>query len=165
MRESSLYSPLRDVHEDVLEVGLHLAEFEDLESKADQVSQHGTGGLLITRHFELHLRTGFVDVLNMGRLQKLFEQQRVLERIESERRPSFWDAFLEPSFGRRLLATSLMLVCLLGGYVVFTEAASEGPATTPEAVMVAEHPPGLGSNVDRDRETVLVSLATYRDYR
>jgi len=31
--------------------------------------------------------------------------------------------------------------------------------------MAAEHPPGLGSNVDRDRETVLVSLATYRDYR
>ncbi len=90
---------------------------------------------------------------------------RVLDRIESERRPSFWDAFLEPSFGRRLLATSVMLVCLLGGYVAFTEVANEGSATTPEAVMVAEHPPGLGSNVDRDRETVLVSLATYRDYR
>jgi len=90
---------------------------------------------------------------------------RVLDRIESERRPSFWDAFLEPAFGRRLLATSVMLVCLLGGYVVFNEVANEGSATKPEAVMVAEHPPGLGSNVDRDRETVLVSLATYRDYR
>jgi hypothetical protein len=90
---------------------------------------------------------------------------RVLERIDSERRPSFWDAFLEPAFGRRLLAASLMLFCLLGGYLAFTEATHESPATTPEAVMVAEHPPGLGSNVDRDRETVLVSLATYRDYR
>lgn len=91
---------------------------------------------------------------------------RVLERIDSERKPSFWDAFLEPSFGRRLLATSVMLVCLLGGYVAFTEAAAETPAsTTPEAVMAAEHPPGLGANVDRDRETVLVSLVTYRDYR
>jgi len=90
---------------------------------------------------------------------------RVLGRIDSERRPSFWDAFLEPAFGRRLLATSLMLVCLLGGYLAFTEAANEAPATTPEAVMAAEHPPGLGSNVDRDRETVLVSLATYREYR
>ena len=90
---------------------------------------------------------------------------RVLDRIDSERRPSFWDAFLEPSFGRRLLATSVMVICLLGGYVALTEAANEGPATTPEAVMVAEHPAGLGSNPDRDRETVLVSLATYRDYR
>ena len=90
---------------------------------------------------------------------------RVLDRIETERRPSFWDAFLEPSFGRRLLATSVMVICLLGGYVALTEAANEGPATTPEAVMVAEHPAGLGSNPDRDRETVLVSLATYRDYR
>ncbi len=92
---------------------------------------------------------------------------RVLERVESERRPSFWDAFLEPAFGRRLLATSLMMVCLLGGLLALTEAATEGPTamTTPEAVMAAEHPPGLGSNVDRDRETVLVSLATYREYR
>jgi len=90
---------------------------------------------------------------------------RVLERIESERRPSFWDAFLEPAFGKRLLATSLMLVGLLGGVLAFTEATTEVATATPEAVMAAEHPPGLGSNVDRDRETVLVSLATYRDYR
>jgi hypothetical protein len=91
---------------------------------------------------------------------------RVLERIDSQRRPSFWDAFLEPAFGRRLLATSLTLICLLGGYLAFTEAATEASRGTPEAaVMAVEHPAGMGSNVDQDRETVLVSLATYRDYR
>lgn len=90
---------------------------------------------------------------------------RVLERIESQRRPSFWDAFLEPAFGRPLLATSLALVCVLGGYLAFTETASEASATGPEAVMATEHPAGLGLNADQDRETVLVSLATYREYR
>lgn len=90
---------------------------------------------------------------------------RVLERIESQRRPSFWDAFLEPAFGRRLLVTSLALVCVLGGFLAFTEAASEASVSRPEAVMTAEHPAGMGVNADQDRETVLVSLATYREYR
>jgi hypothetical protein len=31
--------------------------------------------------------------------------------------------------------------------------------------MAVEHPQGLGANVEQDRETVLVSLATYREYR
>jgi anti-sigma factor RsiW len=88
---------------------------------------------------------------------------RVLERIEAERPQSFWDAFLEPAFGRRLLATSLALVCLLGGYLAFTESANEGTAARPkpEAVMAVEHPAGMGQNADQDRETVLVSLASY----
>jgi hypothetical protein len=92
---------------------------------------------------------------------------RVLDRIDSERRPSFWDAFLEPAFSRRLLATSLTLVCLLGGYLAFTEAssASKVPGPRPEAVMAVQQSAGLGSNVERDRATVLVSLATYREYR
>jgi anti-sigma factor RsiW len=90
---------------------------------------------------------------------------RVLERIEAARTPSFWDLFLEPAFAKRLLAASLMLVGLFGGYLAFAEASHVRPAAMPEAVMTAEHPPGLGSNADRDRETMLVSLATYREDR
>ncbi len=90
---------------------------------------------------------------------------RVLERIESQRRPSFWDAFQEPAFGRPLLATSLALVCVLAGCLAFAETAGEASVTGPEAVMATEHPAGLGLNADQDRETVLVSLATYREYR
>ena len=92
---------------------------------------------------------------------------RVMDRIESERKPSFWDDFLEPAFSRRLLATSLALVCILGGYLAFTEARrSEAPAPRPEAIMAVQQSAGLGSNVERDRATVLVSLASYnREYR
>jgi Putative zinc-finger len=90
---------------------------------------------------------------------------RVMERIDSQRMPSFWDVFLEPAFGRRILATSLTLAGLLGCYLAFTEAGGHMPASTPEAVMAVEHPQGLGANVEQDRETVLVSLATYREYR
>jgi anti-sigma factor RsiW len=91
---------------------------------------------------------------------------RVMERIESQRDGSFWDVFLEPAFGRRILATSLALLGLLGGYLAFTEPGSHVVAAArPEAIMATEHPAGLGVNVDQDRETVLVSLATYREYR
>ena len=88
---------------------------------------------------------------------------RVLERIEARRTGSIWSAFLDPVFGRRLVATSLALVFLLGGYLAFTEA-NVAPPTTAEAIMaVQDHPPGLGQDRQRDRDTMLVTLATYHE--
>jgi predicted anti-sigma-YlaC factor YlaD len=90
---------------------------------------------------------------------------RVMERVEAQQSGSFWNLFLEPAFGRRIMATSLTLACLLGGYVAFTEASAKSPAAPNAEVIMAvqEHPANLGSNVQHDRETVLVSLATYRE--
>jgi hypothetical protein len=90
---------------------------------------------------------------------------RILERIESQQQVSFWNGFLEPAFGRWVLAGSLALAGILGGFLAVTEGRGvASPLPTPEVIMaVEEHPPGLGSNVQRDRETVLVSLASYRE--
>lgn len=89
---------------------------------------------------------------------------RVLDRIESRQSSSIWNVFLEPAFGRRIAATSLALACLLGGYLAFTEARNVPARSNPEAIMaVEEHPPGLGTDVQRDRETILVTLATYHE--
>jgi predicted anti-sigma-YlaC factor YlaD len=89
---------------------------------------------------------------------------RVLERIDVQQRASFWNVFLEPAFGRRVMATSLALAGLLGGYLAFTETRNPVPVANAESIMaVEEHPPNLGANVQRDRDTVLVSLATYRE--
>jgi anti-sigma factor RsiW len=90
---------------------------------------------------------------------------RVMEKIESQQSGSFWNVFLEPAFGRRIMATSLTLALLLGSFVAFTEA-KKNPAPEPNAevlMAVQEHPPNLGANVQQDRNTVLVSLATYRE--
>jgi predicted anti-sigma-YlaC factor YlaD len=90
---------------------------------------------------------------------------RILERIESQQRASFWNVFLEPAFGRWIMAGSLTLAGLMGGFLAVTEGRTAAP-TVPNAeviMAVEEHPPGLGSDVQRDRETVLVSLATYRE--
>ncbi len=88
---------------------------------------------------------------------------RVMERIEAQEQGSFWNVFLDPVFGRRLVATSLTLALLLVGFFTFAEVQTAGPAPrNAETIMaVEEHPPGLGLNQQRDRDTMLVTLATY----
>jgi len=89
---------------------------------------------------------------------------RVLERIEAQQPASIWSVFLDPVFGRRLVASSLTVACLLGGYLAFMEADStRGPATAESVMVIQEHPPGLGQDRQRDRDTILVTLATYRE--
>jgi predicted anti-sigma-YlaC factor YlaD len=90
---------------------------------------------------------------------------RVMERVEAQERGSFWNAFLDPVFGRRLVATTLTLAVMLGGYLAFTEAQTMPLASgNAETIMaLEEHPPGLGLDRQRDRETMLVTLATYHE--
>ncbi len=89
---------------------------------------------------------------------------RVLSRIEAQQSASIWGVFLDPIFGRRLVATSLTLAVLLGGFVAFREVTNPPSVNEAEAIIaVQEHPPGLGQDRQRDRDTILVTLATYRD--
>ncbi len=46
---------------------------------------------------------------------------RVLNRIEAQQSASIWSVFLDPIFGRRLVATSLTVAVLLGGFVAFLD--------------------------------------------
>jgi anti-sigma factor RsiW len=89
---------------------------------------------------------------------------RVLERIEAQRGSSMWSAFLDPIFDRRVVATSLALSVLLGGFLAFSEARVAPPPASAEAIMeMQDRSPGLGQNRQRDRDTMLVALATYRE--
>ena len=91
---------------------------------------------------------------------------RVMERIEVEaqQRASFWNVFMEPVFGRRLAVASLALMLILGTYLAFTEADSTYPPLSADTIIaVEEHPPGLGTDQQRDRDTILVTLSTYRE--
>ncbi|MGE5646430.1 MAG: hypothetical protein ACM336_11625 [Acidobacteriota bacterium] len=89
---------------------------------------------------------------------------RVIERIEALETPSIWSVFLQPSFGRRIMATSLAMAALLGGYLAFTENQQHGMAADAESIIAVEqHPPGLGQDRQRDRDTMLVTLATYQE--
>jgi len=90
---------------------------------------------------------------------------RVLERIEAQQVVSPWSAFLDPIFGWRLAAASLTLAVLLGGYIALNERLNSAgsPAYAESIMAVEEHPPGLGQDRQRDRDTILVTLATYHE--
>jgi len=89
---------------------------------------------------------------------------RVTDRIETQQRASVWSALLEPAFARRLVVATLALTLMLGSLVAFQEVDDTFGAPPPEAVMAIEdHPPSLGLDPQRDRQTMLVTLATYRE--
>ncbi len=90
---------------------------------------------------------------------------RVMDRVESERRPSFWGAFLDPGCSRRIVFASLVFLVLFGGYLVSTEQSFPIAASAPEAIMAepAQAVSEIGGDPQQDRDTILVTLATYQE--
>lgn len=92
---------------------------------------------------------------------------RVLDRIEAQQTPSMWNVFLEPAFGRRLAYISLTLLLILGTLMVTGETQSETIYAeeypySPEVIMSKDPvSPVVSDDVERDRNVVLVNLATY----
>jgi predicted anti-sigma-YlaC factor YlaD len=88
----------------------------------------------------------------------------VLERIESQQGASLWSVFLEPAFGRRLVLATLVLTVTLGSLVAFQVADDAFGSPPPEAIMAIEdHPLDWGADPERDRQTMLVDLASYQE--
>ena len=92
---------------------------------------------------------------------------RVIVCIESQDRPGFWTLLLDPIFGRRLVFGSLSLVVLMSVYLVATEPAANSLAfSSPEMIFSQPKPDNqqpMGSNPQRDRDTVLVNLTTFSE--
>jgi len=89
---------------------------------------------------------------------------RVMERVDSRRTLSAWNAFLEPIFMKRLVLTCLVLVVMLAGYMVGTEPFETVTVSSPEFIIANDPAPQFGGlNPEHDRATMLVTLATYRD--
>ena len=90
---------------------------------------------------------------------------RVMEIIEARRVASLGDLFLEPAFERRLIFASLTAVILLGSYLFYTERVSSFEAASPVRIMAVEplDQGKFGADPQRDREAVLLSLASYQE--
>lgn len=87
---------------------------------------------------------------------------RVMDRIEAQTAPSLWSVFLEPAFGGRLLAAALCLFVILAGAVWQAPNSVTLGEGNPMTVLAApEMMPASGEDVQRDRNTVFVNLATY----
>jgi predicted anti-sigma-YlaC factor YlaD len=90
---------------------------------------------------------------------------RVMSAVEARQKAPVLHAFADPVFGRRLVYACLATVLVLGSYLVYTEQAA--PFGNPDPVgFFAANAAGdqhVGMDQQRDREVVLVSLASYRE--
>ena len=92
---------------------------------------------------------------------------RVIARIESQGKPGFWSLLLDPTFGRRLVYSSLSLVILMSVYLLATETPTNSFASySPEMILSqpkSDSGQPIGTNPQRDRDTVLVNLTTFSE--
>jgi hypothetical protein len=89
---------------------------------------------------------------------------RVLDRIETQRRTSFWYPFLQPSLMRQLAYSGIVTLLLLGAYIFTESSERSGRVSAPEAEIVAvDQAAEMGQDRSQDRDTILVTLATYED--
>lgn len=88
---------------------------------------------------------------------------RVLNRIEKQQTASVWSAFLDPVFGRSLSAAALAMVLLVFGLLAYSRPGAQPDVSAAEAMVSTDSHQPLGIDRDRDRETVFVTLATYRE--
>jgi predicted anti-sigma-YlaC factor YlaD len=90
---------------------------------------------------------------------------RVLETVAARSSMGTWAMFADPGFARRLTYAALTLVIVLGSYLVYSEQGQRYDTSSPARFMAAE-PLGrtqVGADPQHDRDTVLVSLASYQE--
>jgi hypothetical protein len=87
---------------------------------------------------------------------------RVMNRIETRNPPSIWSLFAESLFAKRLVYASAMFLLLLGSVLVTSS--PEDAATGPELILAGQElPEPVTMDPRRDRDVVLVNLATWND--
>ena len=87
---------------------------------------------------------------------------RVTHLIEQQQPDSFWAAFLEPVFGRRLALASLLVLATLGTLLMSRETEyAYGPS--PEMILAAERDaPSMQSAPLLDRDQMLFTLVSHK---
>ena len=89
---------------------------------------------------------------------------RVMNRIETQAKPSVWSLFGESLFARRLAYASATFL-LMAGAVFLSDPQTTAASTYPEMILAGDemYTP-VSMDPQRDREVVLVNLATYQEY-
>jgi hypothetical protein len=90
---------------------------------------------------------------------------RVLARVEAQRRLPVLAAFLDPGFARRLVFASLAAALGFGSYLVYAERRPALELAGPVGFLAAQVSPGdqVGGDPERDRETMLLAVASYQE--
>lgn len=152
-----MHEPLKGHIEDYLHGRKHLP---DVEQHLAQCTSCRDEAAQMKRQSELFQSMRGPDNLE---LDAAF-YARVMNRIETQARPSIWSLFGESLFAKRLAYASLTLIVLLGTYLV-SSPEPEQIANSPEVMMIDEPQSTavVGTDVQKDREAILVNLATYQE--
>ena len=91
---------------------------------------------------------------------------RVMERVESQARPSVWSVFGDSLFAKRLAYASMTFMVVMGSFIVSMESGSDNiSSTAPEVIFASdEEPIPVETDPQRGRETVLVTLTSYQGF-
>lgn len=92
---------------------------------------------------------------------------KVMNRIDSQAKPSVWNIFGESLFAKRLAYASMTLLVLLGTFLISDPQGEDTLASnTPEIALSGreEAPVEIDDDTEQAREAVLVNLATYQDF-
>jgi len=155
-----MHQPIRDGLEDYLagrehpHFSAHLAACSDCRENVNRIiRQNELLRLLRVEGADLAPSPGFYA--------------RVIDRIDAQKRQSFWFLFLEPLFFRRLLYASLALLLLLGvslfnaGPPPDDLVADSGAPEEIFAIQETQAPPVQLTDQEQDRNAVLVQLTSY----
>ncbi len=90
---------------------------------------------------------------------------RVVQRIEAQRAASIPYSLSEPALGWRFGFAALVAILVMGLYLFYSERAPAFGASSPVTIMAVgpEEYGHVGANVQQDRQTVLVALASYQE--
>lgn len=90
---------------------------------------------------------------------------RVMARVEAQRSQSVLAAFLDPGFARRLVFASLAAAIGFGTYLIYAERKPAYETIGPVRLIAAEASPTghLGADPRRDREVMLLAVASYQE--
>jgi anti-sigma factor RsiW len=89
---------------------------------------------------------------------------RVMNRVETQTRPSVWSLFGESLFAKRLVYASATFLVLLGSFLASAPPVDEDlMAGTPEVILAGQQLPQPVSMDDpqKDRDVILVNLASW----
>jgi hypothetical protein len=95
---------------------------------------------------------------------------RVLQRVDAQPAPSFWDLLLDPSFGRRLAYATGSMLLLMATFLIATSGEQPQLASTP-VEMIARPAPAtpadprspFGDDMGQNREQFLVTMASFSE--
>lgn len=160
-----MHEPVRSQLEDILHGRLRAGRREAVEAHLAECAD------CVEELREMRLYSGAVRALKAIDVPEAAPgfYARVLQRVEAQGRPSFWNLLLDPVFGRRLVYATGAMFLLMASFLLATSGGQPELARTPVEVMAqprdypAPMQAGFGEDVGRDREYFLATMASFSD--